>query len=128
MSYSQITVVGRLGRDPEIRMTQKGEQMVSTSIAVGSGDKSQWFKVTAMGKTAEGLAKAMKGDMAFVQGSLQIKTYDRKDGKTGVEALVWANVVRVMGGKKDSESIESAFGAKPMQPNNDVDFDQDIPF
>ena len=122
MSYAQITIVGRLGKDPEIRMTQKGEQMVSSSIAVGSNEKSQWYKITAMGKTAEGLAKAAKGDMAFIQGSLQIKTYERKDGKTGVEALVWANIVRAMSSKKEVEVVPEA----PAQFSMEID--ENVPF
>lgn len=126
MSYAQLTIVGRLGRDAEVRVTQKGEQMVTASVAVGTGDKSQWYKITAMGKTGEGLAKAVKGDMIFVQGGLTLKTYERKDGKASIDATVWANVIRTLGAKKEDEGFTSS--APRQSEVADLDFDPSIPF
>jgi single-stranded DNA-binding protein len=55
MSYAQITIVGRLGRDPETKMTSTGKQIVTASVAVGKDDKTQWYKIQAWDKTGEWL-------------------------------------------------------------------------
>lgn len=101
MSYCQITLVGRLGRNPEVRVTQTGKEIVTASMAIGKDDKTQWFTLVCWEKTGMWLKDAAKGDMVFVQGSLEIKTYEKKTGGTAIDATVNAQVVRVMTAKKD---------------------------
>lgn len=129
MSYCQITLVGRLGRNPEVRVTQSGKEIVTGSIAVGKDDKTQWFKVVCWEKTGMWLKDAAKGDMVFVQGGLTIGTYEKKTGGTAIDPVVNAQVIRAMKAQR-SDSIEDAFGAaQPRQAaNSDVVFDDDIPF
>lgn len=125
MSYANITVVGRLARDPEVRVTQTGKQIVSASVAVGSGDKSQWFKLQAWERTGEWLKDAKKGDLVFAQGSLQLGTYEKKTGGTAIDAVVNAQIIRT---SHKREAVDEVFGAAPMQPQqSDFDLD-DVPF
>lgn len=114
MSYAQITIVGRLGRDAEVRMTPTGKQIVSTSIAVGKDDKTVWYKVQGWDKTGDWLKDAKKGDMVFAQGSLQINTYTKKDGSTGVDAQVNAVVIRAMTQKKEQITSSDSFEDIPF--------------
>lgn len=127
MSYSQMTIVGRLGRDPEHRMTSTGKQIVSASVAVGSGEKTQWFKVNAWEKTGEWLKDAKKGDFVFAQGSLELRTYEKKTGGTAIDAIVNAQIVRTSH-KKEAATDETYGGvATRMAPNADFDL-EDLPF
>jgi single-strand DNA-binding protein len=118
MSYSQITIVGRLGRDPEMKMTAAGKSITTTSMAVNNRDKSStWYTINAWDHMGKWLGDATKGDMIFVQGDLEVRHYDKKDGSKGTELTVTARAIRTMGGKRQ-ESQASA----PV-----VDFD-DVPF
>ena len=127
MSYAQITLVGRLGRDAETRVTQTGKEVVSASVAVGKDDKTIWYKINAWEKTGVWLKDCRKGDMVFVQGNLELRTYEKKTGGTAIEASVNAQVVRAMK-QAQSDAIEQAFGGgQPRQASN-VAFDDDIPF
>lgn len=129
MTYAQITLVGRLGRNPELRVTPQGKEIVTASVAVGTGDKTVWYKINAWEKTGMWLKDAAKGDMVFVQGGLTIGTYEKKTGGTAIDPVVNAQVIRAMKAQR-SDSIEDAFGAaQPRQAaNSDVVFDDDIPF
>lgn len=113
MSYSQVTLVGRLGRDPEVRMTANGKQIVTASMAVGRDDKTVWFKIQAWEKTGEWLKSNSKGDMVFVQGGFEVRSFDRKDGSKGLEPLVNAQAIRSMG-KKDGITSSDSFDDIPF--------------
>ena len=125
MSYASITIVGRLGRDPETKMTSTGKQIVSASIAVGAKDKTQWYKIQAWDKTGEWLKDAKKGDIVFAQGSLTISTYEKKTGGTAIDPVVNAQIIRTSHKRED---IGNDFGGQqPRQASNEMQ-DLDIPF
>jgi single-strand DNA-binding protein len=119
MSYAQITLVGRLGRDPEMKMTAAGKSITTTAVAVtvGKDKQTNWYVCNAWDNMGKWLNDATKGDMIFVQGDLEVRHYDKKDGTKGTELTVTARAIRTMGGKRQ-ESQASA----PV-----VDFD-DVPF
>lgn len=84
------TVIGRLGRDPELRYTPSGAAVCNFSLAVDprlkkdrEGEKNPplWVKVTAWNKTAENLAKYLtKGQRVCVTGEAGLEHYEKKDG------------------------------------------------
>ena len=130
MSYAQITIVGRLGKDPEVKMTQTGKELVTSSVAVGKEEKTTWFNIAAWERTGSWLKDARKGDMVFVQGTLELKTYQNRAGKIGIDASVNAQVIRAMKSQSQSDAIEHAFGGghAPRQATPQADIDLDIPF
>lgn len=126
MSFAQVIIVGRLARDPEVRMTQTGKEIVSASVAVGKDDKTQWFKIVCWEKTGIWLKDAKKGDLVFAQGSLQLGTYQKKTGGTAVDAVVNAQVIRTSHKRED---VGNDYGQQQPRPAvSDIDFDSDIPF
>lgn len=126
MSYCQVTVVGRLARDPEVRMTQTGKEVVTASVAVGKDDKTQWFKIVAWEKTGIWLKDAKKGDLVFAQGSLQLGTYEKKTGGTAIDAIVNAQVIRTSHKRED---VGTDYSQQQLrQAVGDIDFESDIPF
>ena len=98
MSWQNVTIVGNLGRDPELRKTQGGQSIASFSVAVneGSGNSrtTTWFRCVAWEKTAELVDKYFrKGDVILCSGRLRTRTCE-KDGK---DVDTWELVVREVG-------------------------------
>jgi single-strand DNA-binding protein len=96
---NRVTLLGRSGADAELRKTQNGHPVLSISIATskkkGQGEAvewiSTWHKVVIWGKRAEALAPVIKkGSMVLVQGELQSREYQDKDGNKRVSIEVVA--------------------------------------
>jgi len=86
MSLNSVTLVGRAGRDPEVRYFESGKVVCNFSLAVNrqrkGEEKPDWFDLELWGRTAEVAGEYVKkGSLIGVQGSL---TFDRwKDRSTG---------------------------------------------
>lgn len=90
MSFNKITIVGNLGRDPELRYTPQGSAVCNFSIATNekrrdkSGemqDLTTWFRVTLWNKQAENASKYLtKGSPVYVEGRLRIEEWTDRDG------------------------------------------------
>ena len=87
MSLNRITLVGRLTRDPELRTTSTGKDVVEFSIAVNKRIKPQegadadFFRVKAWGQTAKYVADYIgRGRLVAVDGRLESRKYTDKDG------------------------------------------------
>lgn len=97
---TNITIVGNLGGDPELRFTPSGAAVANASVAVTArklvngewedGDTS-WYRLNIWNGLAENAAEALvKGDRVIVQGDLSVRPYDDKDGneRLSVEVTV----------------------------------------
>ena len=128
---NRIVVMGRCGKDPEIRMTQKGTPVASVTLAVDrdySADQNKetdWIDVVAFGKTAEFVEKYFsKGQMAVVSGRLQIRNWEDKEGNKRRSAEILADHVYFGEGKKErAETYEPQGGFSEI-----TDDDPDLPF
>ena len=85
MTMATITVLGRLGRDPELKITQTGKKVVNFSLAVddgfGENKHTTWFRCIAWEKTGESIEKFFrKGDTIVVLGAPVSREWD-KDGQ-----------------------------------------------
>lgn len=106
---NKIFIMGRLTRDPELRRTQSGTAVTSFSLAVDRDFKSQggeretdFIDVVAWRSTAEFVAKYFtKGRMAVVEGRLQIRSWQDKDGNNRRTAEVVADNVYFGDSKRD---------------------------
>jgi single-strand DNA-binding protein len=129
MSFAQVSIVGRLGKDPEVRMTQSGKQITSASIAVSHGkDKgSTWFEVAAWDNMGKWLIEAQKGDQALVVGDLEQQTYTKRDGSTGTKLSVNARTIRTFSKREPAPQLQN-MGQTPVKSVADFDFDESIPF
>jgi single-strand DNA-binding protein len=108
---NKAIVVGRLGRDPEIRYSQQGTAVVNFSVATseewydkGSGEKkerTQWHRIVVFGKQAENCGKYLaKGRQVYIEGRIQTSDYE-KDGQKHYVTDIVANTVQFLGGKQD---------------------------
>ena len=138
MSYHTIIVVGRLGRDPEMRYSPSGDAVTSFNIATdrqytdSSGQRQKdtiWFRVSVWGKQAESCNNYLKkGKMVLVEGRLQAdsqtggpRIYKRQDGSQGASFEITASTVRFLSPRGESESEVGDMGVSTPA-------DEDIPF
>jgi len=128
---NRVILIGRLTKDPELRYTPSGVAVASFTLAVNRSRANQqgeretdFIPVIVWQKQAENCANYIgKGSLVAVDGRLQVRTYDAKDGTKRWVTEVVAETVRFLD-KRDgvSSTGSSSFG-------NEVDFtDDDIPF
>jgi len=98
---ADMTVVGTLGRDPELRFTNGGKAIASCSLAETrkwkQGDEwkeeTTWYNLSAWGELGENFAQSCtKGMRVIVQGRLEIRKYEKRDGE-GTSVDVIANAI-----------------------------------
>lgn len=140
--YQSITVIGRLGRDPEMRYMPNGDPVTSFSIATDrvyndrNGQKQKettWFRVSVFGKSAETANQYLsKGKMVLVEGRLRVDaktggptTFTRQDGTVGANFEITANTVRFLSPRGEGEGG----GSEPAQDSGTSEGGgEDLPF
>lgn len=141
MSFNKITLVGNLGRDPELRYTPQGTPVCSFSMATNerrkdkSGemqDQTTWFRVTLWGRQAETASQYLsKGRPVYIEGRLRVEEWTDRDGKPRHTLEVHATDMQFIGGgRTDDQPMERAAaatgGGAPAEQNDLTD--DDIPF
>ena len=110
MTVNKVILVGNLGRDPEVRTTQGGMTIASLNIATTERrkkgetweDHTEWHKVSVFGRTADNAAKFLKkGRQVYVEGRLQTRKWQDKDGQDRYSTEVVADDVKFLGGGSD---------------------------
>ncbi|WP_150467591.1 single-stranded DNA-binding protein [Francisella sp. SYW-9] len=84
-TLNRLTLIGRLGQDPEVKTTEKGLKIANFSIATNGGTKDNptttWHRLTVFDKSAEFVEQYYhKGDLILVDGELENRAYNDKDG------------------------------------------------
>jgi single-strand DNA-binding protein len=150
-SVNKVILVGNLGRDAEMRFTSGGTPVATVSMATTErftdreGQKkedTQWHRIVIWGKTAESLHEYLtKGKQIYVEGKLQTREWQDKEGKTNKTTEVRADKVVLLGGGGGGERMAGGGGARPSReryaepggeaPDSgpvDAPNDDDIPF
>ncbi len=126
---NSFNFVGTIGRDAEVKHLSSGSAILTVTVAnnVGYGEKQKtnWVRVTLFGKRAEGNLSGLlvKGQQVFVSGELTLNEYQTKDGSTKSNLEVNANIIDLVGGKR-----EQSAAAKPKPVSAVDDFNDGIPF
>jgi len=120
-SFNSVTLMGNLGKDPELRHTQNQKAVCNFSMAMtdkfGGSDRTIWMNVTAWDKTAENCAKYLKkGSSALVHGRLDTRSYDDKDGKKVHVVEVVAQNVQFISSPGERPQQAPAPGASFEEP------------
>lgn len=108
-SVNKVILVGNLGRDVELRYTPGGAavatlSMATTDVWTDKGgqrqEKTEWHRVVLWGKSAESLAEYLvKGRQIYVEGRLQTRQWDDKDGNKRYTTEIRADRVVLLGGR-----------------------------
>jgi single-strand DNA-binding protein len=107
---NKVILVGNLGADPEMRYTPSGAGVCEFRIATSESwtdknnqrqERTEWHRVIVWGKRAEVCAKYLsKGRQVYVEGRIQTRTYDDKDGNKRYVTEIIANDVQFLGGRE----------------------------
>ncbi len=148
MSVNKVILVGRLGRDPEVRYTSAGQAVANFSLATDetyrdrAGERqkrTEWHKIVVWGKQAEIAQKYLKkGSLLYLEGRIQTREYTDRDQNKRTSFEIVCNTFRMLGGRGDG-AAPSASGAgdeveapaaghgEELGAASDVT-DEDIPF
>ena len=121
---NQINLIGRVGKEPEIKDLESGTKVAKFSLAVSekytkNGEKvenTEWFNIAIFGKVAEVAEKYVhKGDQLFVSGKITSREYDDKEGIKRRVYEVNADKMEMLGGVKKDQQTEPNDG--PLSSN-----------
>jgi single-strand DNA-binding protein len=120
---NKAIIVGNLGADPETRFTTGGkcvgELRVATSYGFGEAAKTEWHRGVIWEKTAEACGKYLKkGSKVYVEGRIQTRSYEDKEGAKRYVTEIVANEVKFLDGKGADAHAGPSYGTS----------DQEMPF
>jgi len=148
-SVNKVILVGNLGRDPETRYTAGGDPITNVSIATTDTwkdkagekqEKTEWHRVAFFGKLAEIAGEYLKkGSQVYVEGRLQTRKWQDKDGQDKYTTEIVADRMQMLGSRAgagaaagepppDRERTSSAGKPSAAAKKNVDDLDDDIPF
>jgi single-strand DNA-binding protein len=146
-TYNRVVIIGRLGRDPDLRYTQNGTPVANMSLATDESytdrdgtrqKRTEWHKVVVWNRQAETAANYLaKGRMALVEGSLQTNKWQDNQGQDRATTEIKAHRIVFMdsGGQGSNQGEPSrsddygagADGGGPVFPSEPGEMD-DAPF
>ncbi len=149
---NKVILIGNLGNDPDVRYTASGAAVANISLATAESwrdkesgeqqERTEWHRVVFFGRLAEIVAEYLKkGSQIYVEGRLQTRKWQDKEGKDRYSTEIVANEMQMLGSRSGGGSNQSydqsppddntSSGSKPQKtaakPKDD-DFDDDIPF
>ena len=117
-SINKVILVGRLGRDPELKYTPSGAPVATFSLATDESfkdrtgekqERTEWHRIVAWNKLAEICGEYLtKGKLVYVEGSIRSHEYQDKSGNKRTAYEIIANNMQMLGSKGDSERMPSA--------------------
>ena len=143
-SVNKVILIGNLGRDPELRYTQSGQAVVNFTLATNKNytkksgereERTEWHRIIAWARTAELCAEYLaKGRTVYVEGRLQTREWEDKEGQKRRTTEIVAQTVQFLGGRGGSggggggggqppSGGQTAAGSSaPPPPDDDIPF------
>ena len=150
MSLNKVILIGRLGRDPEVRYMPNGEAVCNFSVATSETwndrngqrvERTEWHNITMYRRLAEIAGQYLhKGSQVYLEGRIQSRKYQGKDGIERTAYDIIANEMKMLGGGNGGNSEQQskpAQGKEPTPPRRQASessaqpteyIDDDIPF
>jgi len=142
MSVNKAILVGRLGKDPELRYTQSGSAVASFTLATDrqwkgqDGEKQRettWHNIVVWGKRAEVVKEWLsKGQQVYIEGRISNRSYDDKDGNKRYISEVILEDFQFLGSRGDSGGgagpSNRSTSETPPPPSGEASDDDDLPF
>jgi single-strand DNA-binding protein len=145
---NKVILIGNLGNDPEVRYTAGGAAVANISLATTDSwrdkntgeqqERTEWHRVVFFGRLAEIVGEYLKkGSQVYVEGRLQTRKWQDKDGNDRYTTEIVANEMQMLGGRgggaeRDTSRAAPASesrGREEPAPRTDSEFvDDDIPF
>lgn len=141
---NKVILIGRLGRDPETRYMPNGEAVCNFSVATSEAwndrngqrqERTEWHNITMYRRLAEIAGQYLKkGSQVYLEGRIQSRKYQSKDGIERTAYEIIANEMKMLGGGNDSGQQSNQTPSQPRRqapaaPAAPVeDIDDDVPF
>ena len=131
-SVNKVMLLGNLGRDPEVRTFPNGDSVCNFSIATSTSwkdkasgekkEKTEWHNIVMYRKLAEIAGEYLKkGSSIFVEGSLQTRKWQTKEGQDRYTTEVVADTMQMLGGKdnrtNEPSKSDDDFNQEPEKAN-----------
>ena len=120
MSVNKVILVGRLGKDPETRYTSSGQAVCNFSLATDetykdrAGERqkrTEWHRIVVWAKQAEIAQQYLhKGSLIYVEGRIQTRQWDDREGQKRTTVEIVANNFRMLGGRGDAAAAAAGAG------------------
>ena len=128
-SLNKVTLIGNLGADPEVRSTQNGGRVATLSVATSRQwkgqdgqmqEKTEWHRVIFWNSNYAKLADiaekyCRKGEKVFVEGSIEYRSWQDKEGQTRYTTEIRGNELILLGGR-GGQGAESFAPPRPVPP------------
>lgn len=136
---NRVTLVGNLGKDPEVKYTPQGTPVAKFTVATGDRfkdkdgnwqDRTEWHNVTAWGRTAEIVGEYLKkGRQVYIEGSLRTHSWDDKQtGQKKYMTEVVVNDLVLLGGGRGEGGGDFQGGSRgSSSSSSNSNFDQRVP-
>jgi single-strand DNA-binding protein len=132
-SINRVILIGRVGRDPELRSTQSKQSVVTFSLATSDRwvdkqgqkqERTEWHRIVTWGRLAEICNEYVKkGRQLYVEGRIQTRQWDDKEGNKRSTVEIVARNVILLGAKPEDEKVPAE------TPFEEGEFpEEDIPF
>ena len=134
---NKVMVIGHLGKDPEMRYTPSGRPVTTFSVAVSRSwntadgerrSETEWFNIVAWGNLAEICKQYLhKGQQVYIEGRLQTRRWEDKEGQKHTSVEVVANEMMMLGDRRDNsgqsqESDETDDQGEPVADEDEFPF------
>jgi len=131
INLNKAHLIGRLGNDPVMRLTQKGTKVTTFSLATQDYIKSKeenettWHRVVIWGQSADFCAKYLKkGDSVHVEGSMRVRKFEGEDGRMNYMHEIHSAKVQTLAYKREKEIFEPV-ALHEIVPEHSIE--QDVP-
>lgn len=135
---NKVILIGRLGKDPEVRYTPDGTMVTNFNMATDeqrkdkNGEKIQrteWHKIVTWGKLAEICGNYLvKGKLVYIEGRIQTRSWEDKEGVKRFTTEIIASNMQMLDSKGQAKSGETTFDADSANANDGSVPLDDVPF
>ncbi|MGO8814099.1 MAG: single-stranded DNA-binding protein [Terriglobia bacterium] len=122
-SVNKVILVGRLGKDPELKYTPSGAPVAKFSLATDESfkdktgerqNRTEWHNIVAWNKLAEICGEYLtKGKLIYIEGSIRSRQWQDQSGNKRTSYEIIANSMQMLGSKADSDRMSSGATDRP---------------
>jgi single-strand DNA-binding protein len=134
---NKVILLGRLGKDPEVRYTNSGTAITSFSMATSTAftnkegqkeEKTEWHKIVAFGRLGEICGEYLaKGKQVYIEGRIQTRDWEDKDGNKRWTTEIIAQNMQLLG-SPGTEKDRSSSEPPPLDDSGSGPPESDVPF
>ena len=136
---NKVQIIGHLGRDPEMRYTPSGRPVTTFTVAVSRSwntvdgerhNETEWFNIVAWGNLAEICKQYLnKGQQVYIEGRLQTRRWDDKEGVKHTSVEIVANEMMMLGDRREHANNVAGAGSEAIGDDSELAANEDeFPF